>query len=195
VGIGVGIQSYSETVRRNIFNRPISDRHMDAAIRVLDTFDHAVRAICYDFIVDFPGDTDEFKKENIRRLNRLKRNFTINIFPYTSYPGTPMDRNLEDGHPARNGVYRLNNPYQPSYLNRLLRMTPYTRPAWVDFFLTDSNRWVRALFFLYYAYFTRIRQPARIVLLLVKWHINALLDRFAIKGTRSDRFDSFKFEH
>ncbi|MCD4652894.1 B12-binding domain-containing radical SAM protein, partial [bacterium] len=113
VGLGVGIQSFSYEVRKTIFNRPITDTTMDKAIEIINRYADDIKAICYDFIVDFPGDTDEYKKENIRRLNRIKRNFTINIFPFTSYPGTALDNQVEENHPSKNSIYQLNNPYNP----------------------------------------------------------------------------------
>lgn len=195
VGLGAGIQSYSETVRRTIFNRQMSDQRMDKAIEDLARFDDAIKAICYDFIVDFPGDTNAFKKENIRRLNRLKRNFTINIFPFTAYPGTAIAEDLPADHPARDGIYRLSNPYEPAYLNRLLRITPDTSPRLVSLFLQDDRPGIRFLFKLYYAYYAKVKRPASVVRLMAQWYGNALLDRLAFRRKGSSRFDSFKFEH
>nr|HPQ41707.1 hypothetical protein [bacterium] len=195
VGLGAGIQSYSETVRRTIFNRQTSDRRMDAAIEDITRFDDSVKAICYDFIVDFPGDTDAYKKENIRRLNRLKRNFTINIFPFTAYPGTALAEGLPLDHPARAGIYRLSNPYAPSYLNRLLRITPHTSPKLVSLFLQNERPGIRFLFKIYYAYYARIKRPAGVMRLMAQWYAHALLDRLAVTRKGSGRFESFKFEH
>lgn len=196
VGIGVGIQSYSVRVRADVFKRPISDELMDEAIHTVSEFDHTLKAICYDFIVDLPGISTMEVRENIRRLNRVRRNFTINIFPLTSYPGTELDTRLGPDSPYRKGIYRLSNPYEPNYYNRVLRITPHTNPDIVDFFLEHPGALGRCLFRLYYfLVFIAIVNPSRKMKALITWFGLNLLHRLGFKFSDVERFQHFKFEN
>lgn len=196
VGIGVGIQSYNSRVRNVLFRRPIPDDVMDQAIQIVSRHDYALKAICYDFIVDIPGVSEAEAMENIRRLNRIKKDFTINIFPLTSYPGSELDRRLGEGNRLRDGIYRLSNPYRKSFLNRLLRITPHTHPDLVSFFMQHNFRTGRALFKIYYFFvFVGLKNPLRKISGLARWFGHYLAIRLGLMALSRDRFRHFKFEN
>jgi radical SAM superfamily enzyme YgiQ (UPF0313 family) len=92
----VGIQSGSERVNREVYNRPVSNNKM------LDTAEaiHQLGiSVIYDLIFNNPYETREDLLETIRLLLRFPRPFFVQGYNLIFYPGTAItEKALRDGY-------------------------------------------------------------------------------------------------
>jgi anaerobic magnesium-protoporphyrin IX monomethyl ester cyclase len=90
----IGVQSGSERVRREIYNRHISNQEITKAARLL----HEQKArVYYDFIFDNPYETRADLEEAFQLLLELPRPNRMWIFSLTFFPGTKItERALKD---------------------------------------------------------------------------------------------------
>ncbi len=139
IGIQMGLQSGSERVSRQIFNRPEPVSEFIDATRVLDQFKDRIHARTYDVIVDNPFQSEEEQAETIRVLASLKKPFLIDLFSLTLYPGTMLyEQVISSGKAVPSDLAAEGKDYikyQPSMMNRLTWMTHNTPSSIVLFFL------------------------------------------------------------
>ncbi len=91
----MGIQSGSERIRTQYFNRHTPDEQI---IRAAEIFrDHNI-ACCYDLIMDCPYETEEDRMATLDLLASLPRPYQLQTFPLKFFPGTVLtERALADG--------------------------------------------------------------------------------------------------
>jgi len=87
--VEIGIQSGSERVRREIFERPVSDQSLVEASRVMRGLGIVP---FYDLIVDNPFETPEDKRQGLDLLLRMSRPFYMHMFSLMYFPGTVLTR-------------------------------------------------------------------------------------------------------
>jgi anaerobic magnesium-protoporphyrin IX monomethyl ester cyclase len=91
----MGIQSGSERIRRDYYERETSDDEIVDACRILDRYG-VIRNL--DFIGDNPYETEADRRATVSLLGRLPKPFHFNYFSLTYFPGVEMtDRALRDG--------------------------------------------------------------------------------------------------
>ncbi|MCX8071241.1 MAG: B12-binding domain-containing radical SAM protein [Candidatus Binatia bacterium] len=91
----IGVQSGSERIRRECYERATPNETIIEACRILAKHG-VVRNL--DFILDNPYETDEDRRETIDLLCRLPKPFYANFFSLTYFPGVDLtERALHDG--------------------------------------------------------------------------------------------------
>jgi radical SAM superfamily enzyme YgiQ (UPF0313 family) len=91
----MGIQSGSERIRRECYERETSDDEIVRACELLDRYG-VIRNL--DFIGDNPYETEEDRRATVNLLARLPKPFYFNYFSLTYFPGVELtDRALRDG--------------------------------------------------------------------------------------------------
>ncbi len=159
----MGIQSFNERICNDIFNRKTGAALIQRSISILNTSAPEMNKY-FDVIVDNPFETEDEFVETVEAFNRLPKNFELDIFPLVFYPGTRLTMQAESGGIKTEQPELLrkgeNCRYSKTYLNRLLRTTPYARKRLVNFWLEKRKAGiVRVSFYLFYfGYFATIRK-------------------------------------
>ncbi|MDY7037117.1 MAG: radical SAM protein, partial [Thermodesulfobacteriota bacterium] len=87
--IEVGIQSGSQRIRKEIFERPVSDKTL---IKVANRINQFNIVPFYDLIVDNPFEADEDKRQSLDFILKLPRPFHLRMFPLTYFPNTKLTK-------------------------------------------------------------------------------------------------------
>jgi radical SAM superfamily enzyme YgiQ (UPF0313 family) len=87
--IEVGLQSGSEDIRKEIFQRPVSDK---ALINISQSISKLNITPFYDLIVDNPFETDEDKRQSLEFILKLSRPFHLRMYPLTYFPNTKLTK-------------------------------------------------------------------------------------------------------
>jgi radical SAM superfamily enzyme YgiQ (UPF0313 family) len=85
--IGMGIQSGSERIRRQIFKRPESDEQIIKATRILRKYRIP---LVLDLILDNPFETYHDKENALNLLLRIPRPFKLSLYSLIYFPGTEL---------------------------------------------------------------------------------------------------------
>ena len=92
----MGIQSGSERVSNDIYDRRLTNDKLMKAINILHN--SGVR-VHYDLIIDNPLETEEDKREAFEFLLKIPRPYSLFILSLTYFPGTPLtERLLAEGY-------------------------------------------------------------------------------------------------
>jgi anaerobic magnesium-protoporphyrin IX monomethyl ester cyclase len=92
----MGIQSGSDRIRRECYERETSDEEIIHAAQIMA--DHGITRNL-DFIGDNPYETDADKRATLNLLLKLPKPFYFNYFSLTYFPGVDLtERALRDGH-------------------------------------------------------------------------------------------------
>ncbi len=136
--IGIGIQSGSERITRELYSRPES---LDEILSVGACTQRVAQEIKkrivnrYDFIVDNPWETEQEVEASVRLCLKLKRPYTLDVFSLTFYPETKLYEKAQS-----EGIITddLNQVYRRSqlapgrtYLNGLFAVLSAGAPNWV----------------------------------------------------------------
>jgi len=87
--VEVGIQSGSERIRREIFERPVSDETLLRTGRIIRDLNIVP---FYDIIVDNPFETEEDKKLSLDLILKLPRPFHLHVFSLIYFPNTILTK-------------------------------------------------------------------------------------------------------
>ena len=87
--VEVGIQSGSERIRRDVFDRPVSD---EALVKIGRLLKELKIVPSYDLIVDNPFETDDDRKRSLELILQLPRPFLLRMYPLTYFPNTPLTK-------------------------------------------------------------------------------------------------------
>ncbi|MBS1111761.1 MAG: Radical domain protein, partial [Nitrospirae bacterium] len=128
----MGIQSGSDRVNFDIYNRQIKFRSVKKAAELISE----VKALpYYEMIVDNPYETEDDMIETINSMSRLRKPYTISLAHLTFFPGTPLtEKALNDkivDPEAYLNRFMVNIDY--TYLNKLLYLTPYMPSTLIRF--------------------------------------------------------------
>lgn len=92
----VGIQTGSERVNREVYNRQVSNK---SVVEMTETLNSMGIRVVYDIIFNNPYETREDLQETIRLLLAYPKPFTVQGYNLIFYPGTALtERALKDGH-------------------------------------------------------------------------------------------------
>jgi radical SAM superfamily enzyme YgiQ (UPF0313 family) len=124
--INFGIQTGSDYIRNEIFNRPGKNSEIIDLVKQITSFNVKIK---YDLIIDNPYDTEQSLKKTIDFLLKLPKPLFFNLFSLQYFPEYPLTKKaIEDNyiHPKEAEVDNLiirttrNWAYTPKLL-------PYTR--------------------------------------------------------------------
>lgn len=97
VSVDMGIESGSERIRREIFNRPERQEDVIRASRILASCE--IERMSFDLILEHEYERLEDKKETLELLLALERPFELNMHALSYLPKTGLtQRALEDGY-------------------------------------------------------------------------------------------------
>jgi radical SAM superfamily enzyme YgiQ (UPF0313 family) len=94
--LNMGIQSGSEKVRRELYDRPMTDKKLFAIAALMKKHNIFTR---YDIIVDSPFESREDKRKTLDILLQLPRPFILNMFSLNYFPAAKLtEKALELGY-------------------------------------------------------------------------------------------------
>jgi radical SAM superfamily enzyme YgiQ (UPF0313 family) len=140
--IEVGIQSGSERVRREIYQRSDTDEEILRAARLLHDAagSHGLKTD-YDVLVHSPYETQEDRQATPLFVSRLPRPFRLNVFGLIPYPGTALrERAVQDGVLSQDPVlynrnyvdlFRSDLTWLTTLLLLQSQMPALARPSWI----------------------------------------------------------------
>lgn len=103
----LGVQTGSEKIRKEIYNRNDSNETIINSSKILNDLNIP---ICYDFIVDNPYETKKDYKKTFNFLLKLKSPFIMNIYSLILIPGTPLtERILKDDSIKKERLFSQNH--------------------------------------------------------------------------------------
>ena len=122
--ISMGLQSGSDRVLSDVYNRRSSSRDFLAAAEIIH---RTGVAAYYDVILDNPLETDADQLETIRVLSAVPRPYFLQPFSLVLFPGTSLCRRLRGEQAEYSGDYLIKNyhSYGNTDWNRLIRMSAY----------------------------------------------------------------------
>ena len=87
--VEIGIQSGSERVRKNLFNRPVSDENLIKTSQIM----RELKIVpFYDIIIDNPFETLEDKKQGLDLLLKMSQPFYMHLFSLIYFPNTNLTK-------------------------------------------------------------------------------------------------------
>jgi anaerobic magnesium-protoporphyrin IX monomethyl ester cyclase len=93
--VEIGIQSGSERIRKELFQRYVSDEQLIQTSRIMSELRITP---FYDVIVDNPFETVEDKRQGLELLLKISRPYYMHMFSLIYFPNTKLTRKaLEDG--------------------------------------------------------------------------------------------------
>ena len=87
--VEVGVQSGSERIRRDYFERPVSDNKLLSTAQLLKKMDIVP---FYDFIVDNPFETENDWRDGLEFLLKFPRPFHLHMFSLIYFPNTVITK-------------------------------------------------------------------------------------------------------
>jgi len=126
--VGIGIESGSERIRRDVLNRRMSDDKILQAFELV----HAAGMKTWSFnMVGIPGETPDDLLATIALNDRVKTEY-VRVSVYTPYPGTPLYRETDE--------YLYANGYiQPSIALNTEMQDIYAR--WLQKLAEEGRLW------------------------------------------------------
>lgn len=150
-GVALGIQTGSNRVLKNIYNRSVFNKINIKASKVFSKYKHL--DISYDLILDNPYEFENDKIKTIKLINRLFRPFYLQLYTLIFFPGTKIyEMAKKDGFikDEESQIYRKR--YQidigNGYLNSIFFLNSiWLLPKWLNDLLI-SKTLCKNLFFL-----------------------------------------------
>lgn len=134
--IRLGVQTTSERVNRDVYNRQTSLKSIKRAVEIIRKYHHRMDRVWYDFIIDNPWETQEETLDTLRFMLTLPKPFALCIYSLTYFPKTRIaTRAAEEGilSDRSSQVYKKSyKSYQSTYINNLFLFFTLSRlPRWV----------------------------------------------------------------
>lgn len=136
--VGIGIQSGSERIVKELYSRPESiEELLSASVCISQVAQKQKRQIIgrYDFILDNPWETEQDVEASIRLGARLKKPYFLALFSLTFYPETELYRKAQSEGLITddlNQVYRRSQlAPKHTYLNGVFAALSANAPRWV----------------------------------------------------------------
>lgn len=161
----LGLQTGSERVNKEIYNRDVPNSRFLEATHLLSEMYPRLKHITIDVICDNPYETDEDVIETIKILSQIPKPFGVAMYSLTLYPHTGIyNRALKDGIISPEDESWTTDAFHtidPTYLNKLMRLTPIFPKERIEWFIQKRSSTVRKLLLelIYQSYITRDKIP------------------------------------
>jgi anaerobic magnesium-protoporphyrin IX monomethyl ester cyclase len=172
--VTMGLQSGSERTNREVYGRHVSNRKFLEATELAKKY--SVSGY-YDVILDNPFEAEEDVISTIKVLREIPKPFQLQLFTLTFYKGTDiygmMQKKMGDGTelPIQNYF-----SYKPSFLNKLVRISPLIPSALVDYFIrTRKEPLARLALSLLHVFIVTLIEPFSYFYLMLKGFNRRLL--------------------
>jgi len=148
--VGIGIQSGSEHIVKELYSRPESPEEMlSASACIKQVAQEQGRQIIgrYDFILDNPWESEQDVEASIRLGMQLKKPYFLSLFSLTFYPETELYRKARSEGIITddlNQVYRCSQlTPKRTYLNGVFTALSANAPGWIVNILMSQfiRRW------------------------------------------------------
>jgi anaerobic magnesium-protoporphyrin IX monomethyl ester cyclase len=140
--IGIGIQSGSERITRELYSRPQSPGDILLADDCIEQVARQAKKrilTCYDLIVDNPWETQRDIEDTVHLCMKLKKPYTLNLFSLTFYPETELFLRARDEGIINDELNQVNRcsygVLNRTYLNKVLAALSANPPTRVITFL------------------------------------------------------------
>jgi len=132
--ISIGLQSGSDHVCREIYQRQSGKQDFLKAARVIKSHDLAA---FYDVILDNPFETDEDRIDTILTLIETPKPFYAQYFSLSLYAGTELQRQAHEEGLIKGDEYQSKDymRYSNTNINRLLRLASFIPASWMKFII------------------------------------------------------------
>jgi anaerobic magnesium-protoporphyrin IX monomethyl ester cyclase len=144
---GIGVQSGSERISRELYSRPESaEEILSASACIWRVAREAKKHVegRYDFILDNPWETEADIEASIRLCLKLKKPYVLELFSLTFYPETELYvKARKEGIVTDDlsQVYRRSQlTFKRSYLNGIFTLLSANAPNWVVSLLLRTRR-------------------------------------------------------
>ena len=194
--VTMGLQSGSERINKEVFHRKVSNNQFLEATRLAKRY--GVSGY-YDVILDNPFEEEGDVIETLRVLQKVPKPFQLQLFTLTFYKGTEIYRMMQEkmGPKADFTVQNYFN-YQPTYLNKLVRISPLITSRMMDYFIEHrTNDLAKVLLAISHFCIVTLVEPLSYFYLMLRGFNNqlALTIKIAIptfKTKIGERLMSFK---
>jgi len=96
--ITIGVQTGSERLNRDVYNRRFKNELFQKKAAVLDKSFHKELIVLLDFLINCPYETDDDHVDTIKLFIDMPNWFQANLYRFTFYPGAPIfDRAVSEG--------------------------------------------------------------------------------------------------
>jgi radical SAM superfamily enzyme YgiQ (UPF0313 family) len=129
----MGIQSGSERVIKQIYQRKQDNQTVIKAAKALQKYSSKVTMPNYDIILDNPWETQEDKLKTIELLSQLAKPYSLNIYSLQFFPGTTLyDKAVQDNMIQHDSKLQHYISHSPTYLNLVTILFGLFRiPQWL----------------------------------------------------------------
>jgi radical SAM superfamily enzyme YgiQ (UPF0313 family) len=138
--VEIGIQTGSERVRKNIFERKVSDNKLIKTSRIMRDLKIVP---FYDIIVDNPFETPEDKKKGLDLLLKMSRPFYMHMFSLMYFPNTILTKRALEEKLITEG--QVEDHVAKSF-DQMYVSLKHPRPAqdtfWISLYSLTSKRFV-----------------------------------------------------
>jgi radical SAM superfamily enzyme YgiQ (UPF0313 family) len=139
--VGIGIQSGSQRVRYEVFNRHVSDERILEVARIFKKFNLMAT---YDIILDNPYETEADMEDSINLLLKIKRPYNLNVFSLVNFPSTVLtERMIKDGiNPDKdmfNWKMDINKEREKEKQIYSLKISLFSKTFFPKFFIKNSK--------------------------------------------------------
>jgi radical SAM superfamily enzyme YgiQ (UPF0313 family) len=153
----IGIQTGSERISREIYNRKNSNENIIRASEILSKYSKQIVPTSYDIILDNPWETTDNLIETFSMISRLKRPYVLNIYSLTLYPNTEIFSKAQNSNSFRLSEESLGYSknfldWSSNYLNCLIALQglvslpSFVRKTLLRNKLAKTNRTIPAVF-------------------------------------------------
>ena len=172
--VTMGLQSGSERINREVYRRQVSNRKFLEATALAKKY--GVSGY-YDVILDNPFEEEEDVIGTLKVLKEIPKPFQLQLFTLTFYRGTDIYSMMKKKMGDRADLPIQNYfSYRPSFLNRLVRVSPLIPAALVDYFIDKRKEpFAGFLLSLLHAFIVTLVEPFSYFHLMLKGFNRRLL--------------------
>jgi len=119
--IEMGVQTGSEEVNKNIYNRNIKNEQIMKIAKILNKYKHRMSPPEYQIIIANPYETEEDILATIKLLQELPKPFYLQAFAMVFFPGTEIYHRAKNDGMIKSKVDTCYNLYYTDFRNHILK--------------------------------------------------------------------------
>jgi radical SAM superfamily enzyme YgiQ (UPF0313 family) len=142
----MGLQTGSDRINKNVFNRPVTGKQFIAAAKILKKY----KVLClYDVITDNPYETEDDILKTIDALLSIPKPFSLDLFSLRFFPHTALYKKaVNDGIDV--GSDCDYSKVSRTYLNYIIMITSVAPKRLVVYLLNNRSPISKTILLLYY---------------------------------------------